>query len=465
MRILLCLLAFLVASPALAQQGGTCQSDEATADFRRGFAAQKDGRSTDALGAYKACLAREEGCVPCWYEIGWSYWTRGAWDKTVEAWEKVTALQPGHPDVGTWLVQARQNAQRARTTGAESLRVTMGTKSVPEAAPIKLQLVARFQNYDSQADDTAGDHHDQDIYSPKSVRFSADGSKAWVNSLEGMRTVVYETATPAKTGVIRHDFDEADAPLFQDLTTVFGHRFYKNSRSGDPNHFRGKPVESALSPDGKWLYVPYYRRDWDGGGTSPSAVAVIDTTTDTIVRVLPTGPIPKYVSVSADGKWLAITHWGDNTVALIDTSSGDPAQYAYSGDLLVVEKRLSQAGLAGEDRDKECGYCLRGTVFAPDGKTLLVARMGGGGIAGFDLDSREYLGTSRPTSRATCRGSRRRRCSRVCGAQRASGSRWRAGMPPTWAPAPAPSTRAQTTAGSSPPSTRPPRSWSWTQRP
>ena len=161
-------------------------------------------------------------------------------------------------------------------------------------------------------------------------------------------------------------------------------------------------MESALSHDGRYLWVPYYRRSWDGGGTSPSAVAIIDTTTDTVVRVMPTGPIPKYVSASADGNWVAITHWGDNTVALIDVSSDDPMEFRYRDERLVVERALSQSGLAGEDRDKACGYCLRGTVFSPDSKTLLVSRMGGGGIAGFDVESGAYLGTvlgMKPTPR------------------------------------------------------------------
>ena len=59
---------------------------------------------------------------------------------------------------------------------------------------------------------------------------------------------------------------------------------------------------------------------------------------------------------------------------------------------MVVEKRLSMKNITG-DRDKVCGFCLRGAVFSRDNKTLLVARMGGGGIAGFDVQSGAYLGT------------------------------------------------------------------------
>jgi len=401
MRLLIILL--LLPTAAWADESATCTDEAATAAYRQGFAAQKDGRSSDALTGYQSCLQIEDSCVPCWYEIGWSYWSRGAWSKTVEAWQTTLKLQPEHPEVGSWLKQAKANLRTVQHPGdAEELRIAMGTRSSPSKAPIRLELVARFQNYSGKADGSNGDHHDQDVYSPKSVRFSADGGKAWVNSLEGMRTVVYDASEHVKTGVIRHDFDDSNADLFQGESSVFGYRFHKNSRSGNPNHFRGKPVESTLSHGGRFLWVPYYRRHWDGGGTSPSAVAIIDTATDTIVRVMPTGPIPKYVSASPDDRWVAITHWGDNTAALIDVSSGDPATFAYSGERLVVEKVLPQVGLAGEDRDKECGFCLRGTVFTADSKVLLVARMGGGGVAGFDLQTREYLGTvlgMKPTPR------------------------------------------------------------------
>ena len=79
-----------------------------------------------------------------------------------------------------------------------------------------------------------------------------------------------------------------------------------------------------MSHNGRYLWVPYYRRDYDHGATSPSAVSIIDTTTDKIVRVLPTGPIPKYVAISPD-KWAAIAHWGDNTLG-VSISLGIPAR-------------------------------------------------------------------------------------------------------------------------------------------
>lgn len=231
---------------------------------------------------------------------------------------------------------------------------------------------------------------DNEINSPKSVRFSADSKKIYINSLEGGQTLVYAWPELRKLKTITHQFTAANQHLFDGETTVFNYPYYQNR--ANPNLFRGKPVESELSHGGRYLWIPYYRRDFDPSAQSPSAVAIVDTQTDEIVRVMPTGPIPKYVAASPDGKYVSITHWGDNTIGLIDTSAGDPRAWKYVAHL-TVENQMSQAGKGGTDRDATCGFCLRGTVFSADSQYLLVARMGGGGIAGFHVPTRKYLGS------------------------------------------------------------------------
>lgn len=269
-----------------------------------------------------------------------------------------------------------------------------------EAPRARLRLIAVARLRATPPPDTAPpvarDVHDPEILSPKSARFSADGGTLWINALEGGTTVAYAWPSLEKRRSIVHRFRARDAALFAGATTVFGQAWPATLAPGaDPNVFVGRPVESALSVDGRWLFVPYYRRSFDRDATGPSALAVVDAASGHVVRVLPTGPIPKYVAPSPDGRLLAVTHWGDNTVALLDVSSGDPARFAYVRRL-VVERVLPQAGLAGTDRDRTCGFCLRGTVFTADARTLLVARMGGGGIAGFDVADpahARYLGT------------------------------------------------------------------------
>ena len=112
-----------------------------------------------------------------------------------------------------------------------------------------------------------------------------------------------------------------------------------------------------------------------------------------LARVMATGTIAKYVRASPDGKWLAVSHWGDNTVGLFDISGDDPASFQ-EAELLVVQKRVQPAQMTG-DRDRNCGFCVRVLAFTSDSRYLLVGRMRGGGIAVFDMSTRprRYLGT------------------------------------------------------------------------
>lgn len=79
--------------------------------------------------------------------------------------------------------------------------------------------------------------------------------------------------------------------------------FLKKARSFTSMHWKvGKcwfsVFQMAMSHNGKYLWVPYYRRSFDLKASSPSALAIIDMQTDKVVRVMPTGPLPKYVAIS-----------------------------------------------------------------------------------------------------------------------------------------------------------------------
>lgn len=229
------------------------------------------------------------------------------------------------------------------------------------------------------------------ISSPKSVIFSPDGTRFFINSLEGRKTVIVDSDTLREVGVIPHKFTEEDAPLFQDEDRIPGYEYLTMPKNGLTNCFEGKPVEFAFSNNGKYLWVTYYRKNWDAKATSPSAVAVIDLETNRIARVMPTGTIPKMLAASPDGNLMAVINWGDNTIGLIDTSSNDPAQFKYVRQLVDGDK-LDLARVSG-DRDSNCGHCLRGAVFTPDSRYLLVGRMHGGGISVFDVQTGERAGS------------------------------------------------------------------------
>lgn len=222
--------------------------------------------------------------------------------------------------------------------------------------------------------------------------YSRDGSKYYIQSLEGCETVVYNAVTHQKMKVIKHTFGANNAFRFQDgAAGVFDYSFAANHKQ--PNHFQGKPVEACLTADGHYLLVTYYRRSFDKNAQYPSALAVINTQTDEVVRVIPTGPLPKMIAASADGKYVAVTHWGDNTIGIMDVSQKDPETFKFI-HLLEADKRIDLSGMQGNiNRDTECGNCLRGTAFTPDSKYLLVGKMSSNnGIAVFETDKWERKG-------------------------------------------------------------------------
>lgn len=229
------------------------------------------------------------------------------------------------------------------------------------------------------------------LLSPKAAAFSPDGRLLYVNALEAGQTLVFGVPGFRRVATIDHTFGDAQAALFQGERTVFGYPFPPEVPAPHPNRFMGKPVEMAFSHGGRYLWVPYYRRSTDPRAAGPSAVAIIDTTTHRIVRVMPTGPLPKFVAVSRDNRYAVVVHWGDNSLMRVALTGPDPSSWT-ADQHWSVGPRMDVRNVRG-DRDKVCGFCLRGAVFSADGTTLLVARMGGGGMAGFDVATGRYLGT------------------------------------------------------------------------
>jgi sugar lactone lactonase YvrE len=371
-----------------------CSGKDAQSLLEQGMAQQAELESEAALAKYKECLAKEPGCTACTYESGWSYWKMGEWQQVVDAWSKLDAADP---DVLQYLPLAKENLALVKTKKIPlsfNSGVKLGERSQPEGAPISLLFLARRQSYNRNPDSPL-DVYDADIQSPKSVHFAPDGARVFVNSLEGGRTVIYDPLGTRKLGVIKHRFTKDEAPLFLDGNKApWDYSFPKSVKK--PNEFFGRPVEIEHTHHGKFLWIPYYRRSFDKNGSLPSALAIVDTSEDKIVRVMAVGPISKYVKRSNTGRWLAVSHWGDNTVGLIDVRGDDPSRFHHD-HLLVVEKRVAPKEMKG-DRDRNCGFCVRGLAFSEDDRYLFVSRMKGGGIAVFKLDPKgkqapQYLGS------------------------------------------------------------------------
>lgn len=262
----------------------------------------------------------------------------------------------------------------------------VGQSATSSDGALTITLGAKLQNYSGGP----AENRDTDIDSPKSANIHPSGKKYYINSLEGCRTVVYEMVTNRKLKTINHHCDPSKDSLWSTPSHLYPFTHYTK----DLNTFAGKPVEGCFSHAGRYFWVPYYRRTYDINAQDPSALAVIDTRTDEIVLLMETGPLPKMVAASHDGKYMAVTHWGNNTVGLIRIDSDDPRQWHHERVLVVDYVLPLNFSLTKQiDRDNESGYCLRGTVFTPDDHYLLVGCMGqNGGIAVFDMHEMKYLG-------------------------------------------------------------------------
>lgn len=264
----------------------------------------------------------------------------------------------------------------------------VGTTAESSDHSVKITLKDKRQNFSMEK--SMVQYRDSTINSPKSVNIHPDGTKYYINSLEGCKTVVYEMNTNRRLAVIDHTFGPEQASLWAPPSGIFKFTHYPDR---DVMRFRGKPVESTFSHGGRYLWVPYYRRDFDLNAQDPSAIAVIDTKSDKIIRMFETGPLPKMIACSGDSKIIAVTHWGNNTVGLIDCSSDKPDQWKYLVNIPTpTELTLNFSLSSPVNRDSNSGLLLRGTVFTPDNKYLLVSSMAGGGIRVIDVAARKYLG-------------------------------------------------------------------------
>lgn len=278
------------------------------------------------------------------------------------------------------------SAENPTLTDPEVVHPDLGQRVTADDGSMIIQLAGKKQNYLWRRDRT----RDADIASPKSVNIHPDGSKYYVNSLEGGTTVVFDMRTARKLAVIRHSFGPRDARLWAPETSLYNFRHYsENLRT-----FTGKPVESTFSHGGRYLWVPYYRRSFDRNAQDPSAIAVIDTRTDSIIRLMDAGVLPKMIATSPDGRYIAVAHWGDNTVGLIDISSSDPSKWNHVACIPIDGQLFHNFSLTESvDRDTNSGNCLRATLFTPDSRYLLIGCMGGnGGIAVIDVEKRKWLG-------------------------------------------------------------------------
>jgi YVTN family beta-propeller protein len=179
----------------------------------------------------------------------------------------------------------------------------------------------------------------------KSVRLSPDGRLAYVENLEGMRTLVYDTGTYRLIRAIPHV---------------------------------GKPVETAFTDGGRHVWISYLRLLVPGYPVSApdetryryrSQVAVWDARDEKIVARIKVGIMPKFMAVSPDGAIVAVSNWISDNVMLMDAST-----FKVVATIPV-------------------GHVPRGLCFTPDGRWLYVANFRAESMSRVDMRTRKVVKT------------------------------------------------------------------------
>ncbi len=200
---------------------------------------------------------------------------------------------------------------------------------------------------------------------PKSVEVSPDGKWAAVMNLEGMDFWIINAKTLKKEKRIR---------------------FYKHPAKGWDysakkaiDSYAEKPVESAFSPDSRYLWVSLHnaggvvRYDLEGSTStidSTKKVKVYDYVNHTNwIAYLPfikTGKTPKIIAITPNSKLALVANWHASSVSIIDTAT---------------LKRIKNIKVG----TRKMYYIPRGIAISADSEIAYVADMRGGKISVFSL--------------------------------------------------------------------------------
>ena len=143
---------------------------------------------------------------------------------------------------------------------------------------------------------------------------------------------------------------------------------------GHPGVSRGAPVELAVTPNGKYAYVSNYSMygaGFGGEGTDdcyqnqfgPSFLYRIEISKLKIDDAIQVGPVPKYVAVTPDGRFVLVSNW-------------------CGYDLSIVSTRLGR-----QVKRVPLGPYPRGIAVTPNGKAAYIAVMGSSNIARLNLET------------------------------------------------------------------------------
>lgn len=137
---------------------------------------------------------------------------------------------------------------------------------------------------------------------------------------------------------------------------------------GHPGITHGAPVEAAFTPDAKYVYVSNYSMYGSGfgpegeddctpasaeaAGDTDSYVYRISTSTLRIDQVIKVGLVPKFLTVTPNGRYLLVSNWCSYDLSVVD---------------IAKAKEIARLPI---------GPYPRGLAVSPDSKTAYVAMMG-----------------------------------------------------------------------------------------
>lgn len=196
---------------------------------------------------------------------------------------------------------------------------------------------------------------------PAGLAWSADGASLWVCGNLSNRLLEID----AVSGELRRAFDVGVAPF--DVVLVAGKAFVSNLGGRRPE------AGDVVGPAGKGTTV---RVDPVRHVAAEGSVSVVDVAEGSVVDV-PTGRHASALAVSPDGRHVACACAGDDTIAILDASTG-----------ALLERVAAQATPA-----ELFGAQPAALAFAPDGERLYVASAAQNAIGVIEWEPLERGGT------------------------------------------------------------------------
>jgi YVTN family beta-propeller protein len=171
---------------------------------------------------------------------------------------------------------------------------------------------------------------------------------------------------------------------------------------------RSRPFLAAVTPDGRWLYVPNH----DSG-----TISIIDTAHNTITTEIRVAPNPHWVEFSRDGRVAYVANHESNVVSFIDTSTAtvlaevavrlSPHSVAvHPTRPLVADVDYGSGSVTMIDSESErvvatipVGHGPQDITWAPDGRFAYVANVNSDTVSVIDAGTMAVTATI-PTGNA-----------------------------------------------------------------